>query len=234
MTPLSVMTSLRRSSRCTFPCMTHKHRPVSHQLHANPVSMLAFDAMQISAESSKQLSASFTPWTRCRVRANPSAGAKASPAIHPRCLKTQQIKTGMQMPPRLKGVRFPYTHTHTPGVNMCWFFCITLQIFCLWSDWINVIMTERRLQLSRKAPLINGISMQTHRRRSLWLIQWRETNTHTHMCTQAKQCVLYWEEKKETLYLPSSFDPSPRLFLSAPLTHPSSLRLLGWMCLCIR
>lgn len=114
MTPLSVITSLRRSSRCTFPCMTHKHSPVSHQLHANTVPMLAFDAMQISAESSKQLYSLY----KLAPGSEPihqKAQRHASPSIHPRCLKTQQIKTGMQMPlsefyARLKGARL---HTHT-------------------------------------------------------------------------------------------------------------------------
>lgn len=63
------------------------------------------------------------------------------------------------------------------------------------------------MQLSRKAPLINSISMQTHRRCCFWEIQTEgiHTHTHTHACShtcmhaQAKQCVLYWTEKRDTL-----------------------------------
>lgn len=44
------------------------------------------------------------------------------------------------------------------------------------------------------------------------------------------------EKRRETLYLPTSFDPSPLAFslVSHSLTHPSSPRLLGWMWLCFR
>lgn len=84
------------------------------------------------------------------------------------------------------------------------------------------------LQLSRKAPLINGISMQTHRRFSFWPIQAEGTNARTYTCAHRPNNVSSIEKRRETLYLPTSFDPSPSLFslFSHSLTHPSSPRLL--------
>lgn len=91
------------------------------------------------------------------------------------------------------------------------------------------------VQLSTKAPLINSISMQTHRRWSFLMIRTEGTNTLIHMCTQAKQCVLYWKEKRDTLssYFIWSISLAFSLF-SHSLTHPSSPWLLAWMCLCFR
>lgn len=65
------------------------------------------------------------------------------------------------------------------------------------------------VQLSRKAPLINSISMQTHRRFSFWSIQAEGTNTHTYTCAHRPNNASSIEKRRETLYLPTSFDPSP-------------------------
>lgn len=76
------------------------------------------------------------------------------------------------------------------------------------------------LQLSKKAPLINSISMQTHRRCSFWPIQAEGTNTRTYTCAHRPNNVSSIEKRRETLYLPTSFDPSPSLSLfSLILSH---------------
>lgn len=76
--------------------------------------------------------------------------------------------------------------------------------------------------------------MQTRRRRSFQLIQERGTNTRTDTYACRPNNVSSIEKRRETLYLLSSFDPSISLAFSHSLTHPSSPRLLGWMCLCFR
>lgn len=76
------------------------------------------------------------------------------------------------------------------------------------------------VQLSRKAPLINSISMQTHRRCSLLPIHAKGTNTCTYTCAHRPNNVSSIEKRRETLYLPTSFDPSPSLSLfSLILSH---------------
>ncbi len=62
--------------------------------------------------------------------------------------------------------------------------------------------------------------MQTHRRFSFWPIQAEGTNTRTYTCAHGPNNVSSIEKRRETLYLPTSFDPSPSLSLfSLILSH---------------
>lgn len=58
------------------------------------------------------------------------------------------------------------------------------------------------MQLSRKAPLINSISMQTHRRCSFWVIQADGTHTHAcmHLCTGQTMCPLLKGEERHSIF----------------------------------
>lgn len=75
--------------------------------------------------------------------------------------------------------------------------------------------------------------MQTQRRFSF---RPRGTNTRTYTCARGPNNASSIDKRRETLYLPTAFDPSPLAFslVSHSLTHPSSPPLLGWMWLCFR